>query len=133
MAPPSDPPPVPLLETIFELLPRLSWSATELAQHRRRELGLTLQNAVDRSRWHRGRLAGLDLGDIAPDDLTALPTMTKRDLMTSWDDIVTDSRLTIEQARAHLDGIDERGLDLLHGDYFVFTSGGSTGEPGLFC
>ena len=126
-------PPVPLLGTIFELVPRLSWSPTELAEHRRRELGVTLHSALDRSRWHHDRLSSFDLSEIGPDDLSALPTMTKSDLMTNWDDIVTDPRLTLAAAREYLDEIDRRGLQPWHGEYFVFASGGSTGEPGVFC
>lgn len=124
---------MPLLETVLELLPRLSWTVPELTQHRRRELAAALRSTVGRSVWHRDRLGSVRIDDLDPDDLSALPTMTKHDLMASWDDIVTDPRLTLELARTHLDGIDERGLDLLHGEYFIFTSGGSSGEPGLFC
>ncbi|HEX4980378.1 MAG TPA: hypothetical protein VFV63_01715, partial [Ilumatobacteraceae bacterium] len=114
-------------------MPRLSWSATELAEHRRRELGVTLQSALDRSRWHHDRLAPFDLSEIGPDDLSALPPMTKSDLMANWDDIVTDPRLTLAAAQAYLDEIDSRGLQPWHGEYLVFASGGSTGEPGVFC
>jgi phenylacetate-coenzyme A ligase PaaK-like adenylate-forming protein len=126
-------PPVPLLETIFELIPRLNWSPTELAEHRRRELGVTLRCALQRSRWHHERLAPFDLSAIGPDDLGALPTMTKRDLMANWDDIVTNPRLTLASARAYLDDVDSHGLQPWHGEYLVFASGGSTGEPGVFC
>ena len=76
---------------------------------------------------------GIDLAAVTPDDVSALPTMTKRDLMTHWDEIVTDSRLTLATARAHLEQVDAEGLSPLLGEYLVFTSGGTTGEPGVFC
>jgi phenylacetate-coenzyme A ligase PaaK-like adenylate-forming protein len=75
----------------------------------------------------------VDVGSIGPDDLSSLPTMTKHDLMAHWDDVVTDDRLTLAAARAHLERVDAEGLSALAGEYLVLTSGGSTGEPGIFC
>jgi hypothetical protein len=36
-------------------------------------------------------LAGIDLGAVSIDDLSSLPTMTKRDLNRNWDQIVTEA------------------------------------------
>ena len=36
-------------------------------------------------------LAGIDLGAVSIDDLSSLPTMTKRDLNGNWDQIVTEA------------------------------------------
>lgn len=126
-------PNVPLLDALFEQIPRLSWSGEQLRAHQAGALTDVLRQAVSRSAFHRDRLAGVDLESIGPDDLTALPTMTKADLMAHWDDVVTDDRVTLAVARAHLDRIDADGLSLLAGEYLVLTSGGSTGEPGIFC
>ena len=66
-----------------------------------------------------------------PLKLAELPVVTKRALMTSFDDWCTDRSVT----RAAIDGflaqrshIGERFL----GRYIVWTSSGSTGEPGIF-
>ena len=66
-----------------------------------------------------------------PLELAELPVVTKRALMTSFDDWCTDRSVT----RAAIDGflaqrshIGERFL----GRYIVWTSSGSTGEPGIF-
>jgi phenylacetate-coenzyme A ligase PaaK-like adenylate-forming protein len=118
---------------IFEQVPRLAWSPDELRAHRRAALQATLAFAAEHSTWHSSRLARLDLSALDPDDLGALPTMAKADLMAHWDDVVTDPRLTLDAARAHLERVDREGLSLLLDEYLVFQSGGSTGTPGIFC
>lgn len=127
------PPVVPLLDALFEQLPRLSWSGEQLRMHQRGALTDALRHAVTRSAFHRDRLAAVDIESIGPDDLNAVPTMTKGDLMAHWDDVVTDDRVTLAAARAHLDRVDAEGVSALADEYLVLTSGGSTGEPGVFC
>jgi len=123
----------PLLETLFEQIPRLSWSSEQLRTHQSSALNDTLSHAATRSAFHRDRLAGVDIESVTPSKLTALPTMTKGDLMAHWDDVVTDERLTLAAARTHLDRVDVVGFSALHDEYLVLTTGGSTGEPGIFC
>lgn len=125
--------PAALLEYVVALLPHLSWSSDELAQHQRAALREVLAFAREASPWHRDRLAGIATDDLDPGDLSPLPTMTKRELMVHWDEVVTDRRLTLDAARRHLEAVDAGGLSLLLGEYLVFQSGGSTGEPGVFC
>jgi phenylacetate-coenzyme A ligase PaaK-like adenylate-forming protein len=126
-------PPVPLLDALFELLPRLSWTSEQLRTHQRAALADVLRHAVERSVFPRERWAGIDVAEVVPDDLSGLPTMTKSDLMASWDSVVTDDRVTLAAARAHLDRVDTEGFNALDGDLLILTSGGSTGEPGVFC
>ena len=70
-----------------------------LAAPRRSQLSSTLAWATEQSPFHQDRLAGLDLDAVRPDDLTALPPMTKAELMAHWDDVVTDRDLTLTLAR----------------------------------
>ena len=84
------------------------------------------------SAWHRHRLAGVDLDTLAGDDLSALPTMTKADVMTHWDAIVCDPELTLERVTAHLETMAEHGPSLLDERYLPMTTGGSTGTRGVF-
>ncbi len=123
---------IPLLDTLFAQLPRLQWSASELHEHRRAELTATVALAKGESRWHATRLAHIDVNALDPSDLSALPTMTKRDLMANWDDVVTDGRLTLVGAREHLREVERHGFEPYLGEYLVFTTGGSTGEPAVF-
>jgi phenylacetate-CoA ligase len=124
-----------MLDVLLPAMDRLGWDAGQLDAHRRAALAKTLAHAAERSPWHATRLSalGADVGHVEPDDLAELPTMSKRDLMANWDDIVTDERLDLASARAHLARLDIDGLDLLVDEYHVLTTGGSTGEPGVFC
>src|SRR5258705_3294533 len=85
-----------------EFLERLRWDAEQLAAHQRRALRALLTTAVDGSPWHRKRLKNVDVDALDPADLTGLPVMTKADLMSDWDEIVTDDRLRLADVDAHL-------------------------------
>ena len=66
-----------------------------------------------------------------PDDLSALPVMTKSDVITEFDDVLTDRRLTralVEEALAAT-GTEPRPV---LGEYLAFASGGSSGQRGVF-
>lgn len=115
-----------------ELAGRLSWNRQQLASHRRAALREAVGHAVAASPWHRERLAGIDVSTLETDDLRSLPVMTKRDLMAAWDRVVTDPALSLALAREHLDRVDRDGLSPLLSRYWVFTTGGTTGEPAVF-
>jgi phenylacetate-CoA ligase len=111
-------------------LERLQWSGAALERHRTGALRALLAEARAGSPWHRERLRGLAICSISAEDLTALPTMTKDDLMSHFDDISTDPRVSLEGAEAHLRGLtaDRYFQDDLH----VVASGGSSGQRGVF-
>jgi phenylacetate-coenzyme A ligase PaaK-like adenylate-forming protein len=108
-----------------EFCSRLQWTPDQLAAHQRRALRAVLSTAVDRSPWHRKRLKGIDLDAVDPADLTALPVMTKAELMADWDDIVTDDRLRLTDVDVHLEGNDP---GYLFDEYTALATGGSTGR-----
>src|SRR3954454_807092 len=58
--------------------------------------------------------------------------MSKTDVMEHWDEIVTDRRLTLELAEAHLERVASDGPAYLMGEYQVVTTGGSSGRRGVF-
>lgn len=122
-----------MLTRVAEAMGRLEWSPAQLADFRREALRDSLAFASERSAWHRPRLAGLDLDTVDADDLSSLPTMTKADLMANWDAIVTDPRLDLDGALSHMADLDTSGPSFLLDEYHVFATGGSTGEPGIFC
>jgi phenylacetate-CoA ligase len=121
-----------ILGSLPQQVARLHLDAASLAEYRSARLTEMLRFAAEHSRWHARRLSGRDLDAVTPNDLTPLPPMTKPDVMGAWDDIVTDPRLSLDGARQHLARIDDAGPSLLLDEYFVFTTGGSTGEPGVF-
>jgi phenylacetate-coenzyme A ligase PaaK-like adenylate-forming protein len=112
------------------LVERLSWSADRLAAHRTQRLREVVRDAVDGSPWHRERLADVDLDRLDETSLSQVPPMTKGDLMESFDRIVVDDRLSLESVNAHLQTVTTGGY--LLDAYTAVTSGGSTGERGVF-
>jgi phenylacetate-CoA ligase len=112
------------------MIERLDWSADRLAAHRRQKLRAIVAHAVVGSPWHRERLAGVDLVHLDEDTLRELPTMSKGDLMSNFDRIVTDPRVTLARVNAHFQTIEENGY--LFDRYTAITSGGSSGERGVF-
>ncbi len=110
---------------------RMGWGADQIAAAQRDGLRRLLAHAVERSAFHRERLAGIDLSGIEPDDLSRLPVMTKHDMMAAFDDVLTDPDLhrgVVEEALAATTeepvAIDDR--------YLALASGGSSGVRGVF-
>ena len=83
---------------------RLDWPADRLALHRAQRLRELARHAIDRSPWHRERLAGVDPDRLDEASLRELPSMTKADLMENFDRIVTDERLSLGSVEDHLRG-----------------------------
>lgn len=60
---------------------RVTWTPTRLHDEREEALRRLLRVAIDKSPWHARRLKGVDPARFRVGDLTALPPMTKADLM----------------------------------------------------
>ena len=73
---------------------RTGWGREQLLAHQRVRLQALLRDAIARSPFHARRLTGVDPRDIDPADLSALPVMTKAQMMDELDDVFTDRRLT---------------------------------------
>ena len=112
------------------LIERLDWPADRLAVHRTQRLREVVREAIERSPWHRERLAGVDLDRLDEVSLRELPPMTKADLMDNFDRIITDERLSLGLVNDHLETVTTDSY-LLDG-YTAVTSGGSTGHRGVF-
>jgi phenylacetate-CoA ligase len=74
------------------------------------------------------RDCAIDLATATPDDF---PVLTKTELLKNFDDIVTDRRITRESIERFLEKSNDP-CELLHGDYYVVRSSGSSGEIGYF-
>src|SRR3954465_5389466 len=111
---------------------RRTWPLERLHRLRDERLRALLRTAKARSPWHAKRLAGVDVDAVTGADLAAIPTMTKTEVMERWDEMVTDRRLTIELAEAHLERVASDGPAYLLGEYQVVTTGGSSGRRGVF-
>jgi len=61
--------------------------------------------------------------------LNDLPVTSKVDLMGEFDNWLTDRSLTLAQAREHMNSMDNLGVPI--GQYAVFRTSGSSGEPAV--
>jgi phenylacetate-coenzyme A ligase PaaK-like adenylate-forming protein len=101
------------------LAERARWPRERLDACTREAMAVAVAHARAHSPFHAARITG-----------DAVPAMTKADLMANWDEIVTDRRITLARAEAHLDALD--GDRLLDGRYRLIASGGTSGTRGVF-
>lgn len=89
-----------------------------------RRLSGLMETALRDSPLYRRRARGATrLGELEP--------VTKAELMAGFDDWATDRRITLEGAR-HFLAQDDNVADAWLGRYMVWTSSGTSGEPGIF-
>jgi len=100
------------------------WSRAELEAQQARSLASLRQFAVAHSPFYREFHRGLETRP-----LEALPVLGKALLMERFDDLVTDRRIRLADAEAHLRSGDARPY---LGRYVVLATSGSTGRRGLF-
>lgn len=115
-----------LMERFGLRLDALTWDAERLAAWRTEQLRALVSHAVAHSPWHQERLSGIDPSTVTEADLASIPTMSKRDVMAHFGDIVTDQRLTLDVVEAHLASLDN-GPAYLFDTYQVVATGGSSG------
>lgn len=111
-------------------LERMAWPADHLRAEREARLRDLIRGAIAKSPWHRERLGHLNLDALGAGDLERIPVMTKQDLMTHFDRIITGPRLTLDLVERHLDGL--RGDTYLLDRFHAVASGGSSGQRGVF-
>ena len=94
----------------------------------------TLAFAKTKSPWHAKRLSGVEAESLTEVDLARLPVMTKSDVMSNWDEVVTDRRLTLAGCNADITAkLEGKTKDYYRlNDYLVIATGGSSGVRGVF-
>lgn len=108
---------------------RLRWDAERLAMERTRRLRELLGWAAIHSDFWHERLGGRDLTTFTEADLPSLPVLTKAEMMTEFDRLVTVPGLSFERVNAHLATIDTEPY--LDGTYRVLATSGSGGTRSL--
>jgi phenylacetate-coenzyme A ligase PaaK-like adenylate-forming protein len=103
---------------------REKWSPQEIKAHQEKELGKLRTFAYAHSPFYRRFHEGME-----DRPLGELPVLTKKHLMASWDDIVTDRSLRLRDVDAFLTKV--TGLEAYQGKYFAFATGGTTGVKGI--
>lgn len=114
-----------------EHLERRTWDRDRIRRHQREALRDLVRHAVEHSPFHARRLAGVDPDALEPDDLSALPVMTKAEMMAELDDVFCDRRLHRGLVEDTLARTADEPLPIL-GEHLAFTSGGSSGLRGVF-
>jgi phenylacetate-coenzyme A ligase PaaK-like adenylate-forming protein len=99
-----------------------------LARRQDERLAALVQHARARSRYYERLYRGLPVGRVALGDL---PPVTKPELMASFDDWLTDPAVTREGVEELVADPTRIGSSYL-GRYFVCSTSGTTGHPGLF-
>ncbi|KGN29839.1 hypothetical protein N802_10450 [Knoellia sinensis KCTC 19936] len=107
---------------------RARWPREQLLAYQQDQLGALVAHATKNSAFYRDLYGGvLDPGSVR---LSDVPSVTKADWVASFDDVVTDPRLRIDEVEAHLDRVRDDELHL--GAYRVMASSGSTGRRGVY-
>jgi phenylacetate-CoA ligase len=120
-----------MLSGMSQEIARLTWTSEQINAAQRDGLHTMLRHAVEHSPFHRRRLARIDLSAIGPGDLSALPVMTKPEMMDALDDVFTDRRLRSRDVEAALAVTGAQPVPILD-DYVALASGGCSGRRGLF-
>lgn len=97
-------------------------------RRQRARLTALLNHARANSPFYQRLYAALPIDRTA---LADLPPVTKQQLMSSFEDWVCDPQITRAKVESFVTGPAQAGTPFL-GRYFVCTSSGSTGHPGLF-
>jgi phenylacetate-CoA ligase len=111
---------------VAERVARDGWSRHQLLAYQRRQLQNILQYAVANSPYYHESIGPLVARGVP---LEELPILTKRNLMTNFDQIVTDRRLNLVDVEKHV--ASDRAGELLIGEYHACATGGTTGERGI--
>lgn len=115
---------------LFAATRRLRYSRERLADERQRRLRALLATAKERSPFYEKRLAHIDVDTFTEADLPTIPPLTKPDMMTNFDQIVTDPELDLALVNTHLDSLDDDTY--LLDQYRTLATGGSSGVRGVF-
>lgn len=101
-----------------------SWTRERITQYQQNKLTELRKFAFDQSPFYKQFHKGLENWP-----LHELPVLTKKQLMASWDDIVTDRSLRLKDIESFLDNV--TGLQSYNNKYFAFATGGTTGVKGI--
>lgn len=98
-----------------------------IARRQRTRLADLVRFARERSPYYRALYRGLP---STVEDPTLLPPVTKPQLMSRFDEWVTDPDVTLDGVRAFVSDPSRAGVPYL-GRYYVFTTSGTTGVPAI--
>lgn len=101
-----------------------SWTPEQIRLYQNDELKKLREFAYANSPFYKQFHKGLE-----DRPLSELPVLTKKQLMASWDDVVTDRSLKLKDVEHFLDNV--KGLEAFKNKYYTFATGGTTGVKGI--
>jgi len=108
---------------------RLRWDAARLAAERERRLRELLHWAAEHSSFWQERLAGRDLATFTEADLPSLPILTRAEMMSQFDRLITVPGLTLARVQEH---VEQLGADrYLNDEYHAIVTSGYTGTEAI--
>ena len=115
----------------------MNWSRTQLEAEQTNKLRKVLTYAKLNSPFYANRLKDIDIDTFELKDLSKIKPVTKQDVMENWDDIVTDSSLTLAKANKHLEALRDGKSNNYYYEgteehYFLSATGGTSGKRGLY-
>lgn len=117
-----------LFATVVDLVRARREGAGGYQRRRQARLDELVRYAGANSAFYRRFYADVPAGSTS---LTDLPPVTKRMLMAAFDDWVCDPGITLAEVQEFIADTDRVG-SLFRERYFVCTSSGTTGRPGVF-
>jgi phenylacetate-CoA ligase len=120
-----------LLRRAPDHIARLGWSREAIAARQRERLRALLAHARAHSPFHARRLRSVDPARFELEELSALPVMTKAELMDEFDAALTDPRLSLALAEQALAATKTEPQPLF-GEYVCMSSGGSSGRRAVY-
>lgn len=120
-----------LFSTMPEHIERLGWTGARIGSHQLEGCRALLESAIERSSFHRRRVGHIDPSTFELDELATIPVMTKGEMMSAFDAVVTDVRVTLQKAERAIEMTTTTPLPI-DGEFIMLSSGGSTGRRGLF-
>lgn len=102
--------------------------AEALAARQKTRLNTLLDVSMRESRFYRDHLREVTPGSTP---LSSMPSVSRRELMTHFDDWVTDPQLKLSELRAFTADPHRIGQSYL-GKYLVWESSGTSHQPGIF-
>lgn len=116
-----------LIAVVIDLLRARHGGGAGIAERQQQRLSALIAHARTNSVFYQRLYAGVPTQPMLVD----LPPVTKRQLMSSFDEWVCDPEITLARVREFIAGPSPVGTAFLD-RYFVCSTSGTTGHPGLF-
>src|SRR5215208_777183 len=108
-----------------QLRKRESWHADEVKDFQAKRLGQLREFAYAHSPFYK-----VFHKNLMSAPLEDLPILTKKILMENFDVLTTDRMMSLQEVRSHIETMTLKSL--LHNEYRVTTTAGTTGARGVF-